>query len=172
MSPAIVREMSAPSVNMREMPPSSVIVREKSPPPVIMRQKSPSPVIMRERSPPTIVMRQMSPEPRLISSPPLSKRKFSLPRPKPQTQAAIVETPHQENEQPRNMEIDETKVPSSPPPTPNMTAPFGKLASKMKLMLRRRSTAEEKQEKKKKKEKEEREKDYYDPIESRHWSEY
>jgi hypothetical protein len=162
----------APSQPGTSRKKSSVIIREMPKPPAIMRDKSPPPAIMRAKSPAPVIMREISPEPRLISSPPLSRRKFSLPKSKPQVQAAIVETAHRENEHPQNTETDETKVPSSPPPTPSIAAPFGKLASKMKLMLRRRSTAEEKQEKKRKKEKEEREKDYYDPMESRHWSEY
>lgn len=48
------------------------------------------------------------------------------------------------------------------------TAPLGKLASRMKLMLRRKSTSDEKKAKKAKKEKE---KDYYDPVEDVHWTE-
>lgn len=46
-------------------------------------------------------------------------------------------------------------------------APLGKLASKMRSMLRRRSTTDTKKEKKEKK----REKDYYDPVEDVHWTE-
>jgi hypothetical protein len=162
----------APSQSGTSRKKPSVNVRETPKPPAIMRAKSPPPAIMRANSPPPVIMREISSEPRLTTSPPSSKRKYSLPKSKPQAQAAIIETAHQENEQPHRMETDETQVPSSPPPTPSIAAPFGKLASKMKLMLRRRSTAEEKQEKKRKKEKEEREKDYYDPMESRHWSEY
>jgi len=132
-----------------------------------------SPVMVEEMPPPPVVMREMSPDPRLMSSSPPSKRRIaSLPKPKPQMQTVIVDPSQEENKQPHKKEIDDTKVPSSPPPTGTSTAPFGKLASKMKLMLRRRSTAEEKQEKRRKKEKEEREKDYYDPVEDRHWSEY
>lgn len=50
-------------------------------------------------------------------------------------------------------------------PTANTGAPLGKLASKMKSMLRRKSTSD------KKKEKKEKEKDYYDPVEDVHWTE-
>jgi pyruvate dehydrogenase phosphatase len=46
-------------------------------------------------------------------------------------------------------------------------APLGKLASRMRSMLRRRSTTDTKKEKKERK----REKDYYDPIEDVHWTE-
>jgi hypothetical protein len=171
-SSVIVREMPKPPAIMRDKSPPPPIMRATSPAPAIIRATSPPPTIMRAKSPAPVSMREISPEPRLLSSPPPSKRKFSLPKSKPQMQAAIVETAHREDEHSQDMETDKTKMPSSPPPTPSIAAPFGKLASKMKLMLRRRSTAEEKQEKKRKKEKEEREKDYYDPMESRHWSEY
>jgi hypothetical protein len=46
-------------------------------------------------------------------------------------------------------------------------APLGKLALRMRSMLRRRSTTDTKKEKKERK----REKDYYDPIEDVHWTE-
>jgi hypothetical protein len=131
-------------------------------------------VIEREKPPPSVIVREMPPDPRLISSPPPPKRKVaSLPKPVPVMQAAVVDTAHKEHEELYNKEV-EIKAPLSPRAM-NSVAPFGKLASKMKLMLRRRSTAEEKQEKqeKKKKEKEkEKEKDYYDPVEDVHWSEY
>jgi pyruvate dehydrogenase phosphatase len=60
-------------------------------------------------------------------------------------------------------ENDKVKA-HSEQPADSSTAPFGKLASKMKLMLRRRSATNDKK-------KEKREKDYYDPEENLHWSE-
>jgi hypothetical protein len=137
-----------------------------------MSPKPPS-AIFREESPSSVIVRDMPSDPRLISSPPPPRRKVvSLPKPKPLVQAAIVDVPHKEYEQPHNKEVEEIKAPTFPPPG-SVVAPFGKLASKMKLMLRRRSTAEEKQEKQEKKKKKEKEKDYYDPMEDDiHWSEY
>jgi pyruvate dehydrogenase phosphatase len=46
---------------------------------------------------------------------------------------------------------------------PETSAPLGRLASKMRSMLRRKSTTDKK--------KEQKEKDYYDPIEEVHWTE-
>jgi hypothetical protein len=61
---------------------------------------------------------------------------------------------------------EEVQAPAEQP-TGISTAPLGKLASKMKLMLRRKSTTDSK----KKKEKKEKEKDYYSPVEEVHWTE-
>jgi hypothetical protein len=85
-------------------------------------------------------------------------------RPKPLAQIRLPDVPHVEEEDFYN-KANELKSPTKSF-MGNSTAPLGKFASKMKLMLRRKSTPSKKKEKKK-----EKEKDYYDPVEVVHWTE-
>jgi pyruvate dehydrogenase phosphatase len=115
------------------------------------------------RKKPSIVTREMSIGTRL-AAPPIKKVK-SARKTKPGKEVTIV-GPYQEedDDEPHKEDNYEVKAPLQEP-NENSAAPFGKLASKMKLMLRRRSTGD------KKKEKKEKEKDYYDPVEDVHWTE-
>jgi pyruvate dehydrogenase phosphatase len=137
-----------------------------------------------ERSPPaavplkarrkerTVVMREMALSPRLEAPPTKrarspAKRARSPPQPRAFVPAQPIDAAHKENIFAAKDESNRLK----PPTGQSMgmsTAPLGKLASRMKLMLRRRSTTDEKKAKKAKKEKE---KDYYDPVEDVHWTE-
>ncbi|KAH7086533.1 phosphatase 2C-like domain-containing protein [Paraphoma chrysanthemicola] len=113
---------------------------------------------------PSIVTREMSIETRL-AAPPVNKVK-SARKAKANKEVTIIDPYQNENVEPRRDENYEVKPPLEEG-SENNTAPFGKLASKMKLMLRRRSTGDKKKDKKEK----EKEKDYYDPVEDVHWTE-
>jgi pyruvate dehydrogenase phosphatase len=112
---------------------------------------------------PSIVTREMSIETRL-AAPPVKKVK-SARKVKATKEVTIIDPYQNDNAEPRRDENYEVKPPLEE--GSDNTAPFGKLASKMKLMLRRRSTGDKKKEKKEK----EKEKDYYDPVEDVHWTE-
>lgn len=79
----------------------------------------------------------------------------------------IVDVQSREHVPPKKVEIDEPQDIKSPGAQSSVTSPaaFGKLASKMKLMLRRRSTGE------KKKPKKEKEPMEVDRLEDVHWTE-
>lgn len=121
---------------------------------------------------PTIKMTELAPSPRLEAPPTKrakspTKRARSPPQPRAFVPAQPVETVYKENIVPAKDESYGLKSPSGQSMGMS-TAPLGKLASRMKLMLRRKSTSDEKKAKKVKKEKE---KDYYDPVEDVHWTE-
>jgi hypothetical protein len=94
-------------------------------------------------------------------APPPTKRTKSTLKPKPLEQIKFPDTVPTEGGKLHD-EANATKSPTEHP-TGNSAAPLGKLASKMKSMLRRRSAHDKKKEKK--------EKDYYDPVEVVHWTE-
>ncbi|KAH8728440.1 hypothetical protein GQ44DRAFT_702305 [Phaeosphaeriaceae sp. PMI808] len=100
-----------------------------------------------------------------LASPPVKKVKPLLKIEQLQD-TKVIDFSQKENAYPNTMEVDGQK-PMANQPTGNNVAPFGKLASKMKLMLRRTSTDGKQKEKKKEK----KEKDYYSPVENVHWSE-
>jgi hypothetical protein len=106
------------------------------------------------RKEPSAIMTTMTSAPRLASPP--TKREKSSSKPKLSIQSEVAHS------LPKN-ESEEVQTPIEQP-TGVSTAPLGKLASKMRLMLRRKSTAD-------KKKKERKEKDYYSPVEEVHWTE-
>lgn len=129
--------------------------------PLDKTQQAPLPLRV-DRKDPAIFTREMAPPPR-IASPPTGRtrqpqlRKVSLQH---EDVAPIRKKEHVHKEEKDEAGLDEAGGPSA-----NTGAPLGKLASKMKSMLRRKSTGD------KKKEKKEKEKDYYDPVETVHWTE-
>jgi pyruvate dehydrogenase phosphatase len=96
-----------------------------------------------------------------LASPPIKKVKFSQ-KSKPLQEIEVPDLSEKDNEESHKEEGNETKA-ASDPSTENNVAPLGKLASKMKSMLRRKNTNDKRKEKK--------EKDYYDPAEVVHWTE-
>jgi hypothetical protein len=107
------------------------------------------------------IMRDMPPPapgpPRLASPPPRSVRRPSQPR--TVIPVEVYRPPPTQNDKEESKEV-EAPVEQT---TSTGTAPFSKITSRVKMMLRRRSTTDKKKEKK--------EKDYYDPVEDVHWSE-
>lgn len=98
---------------------------------------------------------------------PAPTRKLKMPRrARPVKDTKSTDVPQEEANRPHREGESEKTVEDQDPPVDTNTAPFGKLASKMKLMLRRKSATSDK-----KKERKEKEKDYYDPEEYLHWSE-
>lgn len=114
-----------------------------------------------DRKQPAIVTREMALPPR-IASPPTRRTRTSQERKVSIKQEEIA--PIRRKEYSHRGEKEEGTEEAGRP-TANTGAPLGKLASKMKSMLRRKSTGD------KKKEKKEKEKDYYDPVEDVHWTE-
>ncbi|KAF1914305.1 hypothetical protein BDU57DRAFT_557973 [Ampelomyces quisqualis] len=114
---------------------------------------------------PAVITTELAPSPRLEAPP--TKRVRLPPQPRPFVPTQAVDTMYKENIPAAKNESNEIKSPTGPSMRMS-TAPLGKLASRMKLLLRRKSTTEEKKAKKAKKEKE---KDYYDPVEDVHWTE-
>jgi hypothetical protein len=109
------------------------------------------------RKEPSVIMTTMTSTPRLAAPP--TKREKPSSKPKLSIQSEVA--------QPLRKDYTEEAQAPAEQPTGISTAPLGKLASKMKLMLRRKSTTDSK----KKKEKKEKEKDYYSPVEEVHWTE-
>lgn len=123
-------------------------------------QNAPLPLRI-DRKEPAVFTREMAPPPR-IASPPTKRtrssqeRKVSIQR----DDVAFVRRKEEVYKREKEEDVEQVGQPSA-----NTGAPLGKLASKMKSMLRRKSTGD------KKKEKKEKEKDYYDPVEDVHWTE-
>jgi hypothetical protein len=100
-----------------------------------------------------------------LSAPPVNRLK-AWKQSKQQKEIKSVEPSDMDKWRPLEEEGREEKVDEEQAGEASM-APLGKLASKMRSMLRRRSTTDTKKEKKEKK----REKDYYDPVQDVHWTE-
>jgi pyruvate dehydrogenase phosphatase len=98
-----------------------------------------------------------------LASPPVKKPKTPR-KAQPAKEVQAADISQKENDDPHKDEENDKVKEHLEQPADSSTAPFGKLASKMKLMLRRRSATNDKK-------KEKREKDYYDPEENLHWSE-
>lgn len=98
-----------------------------------------------------------------LSAPPVKKSRSA----KPAKEARVIDLCQKENQAPQeeDLEDDEKKQLQEESATNASSAPLGKLASKMKLMLRRKNTNEKKKQKK--------EKDYYDVdrMDDVHWTE-
>jgi pyruvate dehydrogenase phosphatase len=128
--------------------------------PMEVIQQAPAP-LRTTRKGPTVLMREVPPGPRLASPPP---KRVKLP---PKSRTVIPVEVYRPSPQVNDLQLkeqsNEVKVPREQPTTTS-TAPFGKLASRMKMMLRRKSTNDGKK-------KEKKEKDYYDPVEDIHWTE-
>lgn len=94
-----------------------------------------------------------------LSAPPIKRKRSSYTKPVSHTRKADDSANEIHGAQKEeDMEEEEEAKPVSEP-----SAPLGRLASKMRSMLRRRSTTDKK--------KQQKEKDYYDPIEEVHWTE-
>jgi pyruvate dehydrogenase phosphatase len=111
---------------------------------------------------PPITTKKISANTSLSSHP--TKQPKSVKRPK---EIKIVDVSQKENLVARESNHNATEMNKTPEEQTSVTspAPFGKLASKMKFMLRRRSTEN------KKKPKKEKEQIEVDRIESVHWTE-
>jgi len=97
----------------------------------------------------------------MLAPPPRKAR--ASPKTRPVKPIKVNDTSEKRNEHQHKETSDESEL-HAEHSTGNNTAPFGKLASKMRLMLRRKSTTGEKK-------KEKKEKDYYGPEEDLHWTE-
>lgn len=89
---------------------------------------------------------------------------------RPLKEIKVADLSQKENQYPRKMDVDDSTKDKSQDEHDNnasnaSAAPLGKLATKMRLMLRRRSTNDKKKQKK--------EKDYYevDHMDDVHWTE-
>jgi pyruvate dehydrogenase phosphatase len=121
-------------------------------------QQTSGPLPIRHKSP-SIVTNETFLGTRLVPAP--TKRTKSIQKPQPLEHIRAPDAVSTGRRELHN-EVHEVKSPTEQA-TGNSGAPLGKLASKMKSMLRRRSAQDKKKEKK--------EKDYYDPAEIVHWTE-
>ena len=98
-----------------------------------------------------------------LSSHPVEPVKSTKPR-KEIRMVDVSQMVHQSSQKEESEETEESK-PQDDQDTNSNPAPLGRLASKMKLMLRRRNTTEKKKQRK--------ERDYYevDRVENVHWTE-
>jgi hypothetical protein len=129
--------------------------------PMEVVQQIPAPLKMNHKES-NAVTRDMPPPPpgpRLAS--PLPRRVRLPPQPRTLIPVEVYRPPLRNNNHSYTQEKNEVNV-QAEQPTTNSTAPLGKLASRMKMMLRRKSTTDKKEKK---------EKDYYDPVEDVHWTE-